>query len=479
MKKFLFLIVAGMTASSAFAQASTYELECSYLNIYMTTDTVKYYQDQESGEVTVYPWTATTMSEGLTTAGFPIQKTDTKDLDYVYAFRNDYTDPLTGFTIKKGYYRAPIIDNGNMQMYGGTGTETEHGYTNLKGIVLYFVGLPQTWVTSPVEVNHMDFPTGRVFAQYNDPETGAKVSNLAYREIHASMSKTNTDGGTAFISPTDSNLVYGLPKFMGYKPHASADGTSIDPRLVTYDQPFKLVVWLDNRIDEKKVDTATEFQVREIEGVKGEKGEWTDHYADNKVEDEMEYYFGDLTEQNPYWNEPEKLGTDCTTGRNCVTNTWSRKLTWTSSTPVAWGVKKRMVLIGATMISGSDYLPPMHINTSLGQSAELAMGAGEAYGSNPDNEYFPATTEKIDAGNAFSDRPYLRTDFVGPGGAPTGLKGDANADGTVDVADITAIASYILGTTPTSWNADNADVNSDKVIDVADITAAATIILAQ
>ena len=60
---------------------------------------------------------------------------------------------------------------------------------------------------------------------------------------------------------------------------------------------------------------------------------------------------------------------------------------------------------------------------------------------------------------------------------PTGLKGDANGDGVVDVADITAIAGYILGEIPTGFNSDNADANSDSVIDVADITATASIIL--
>lgn len=55
--------------------------------------------------------------------------------------------------------------------------------------------------------------------------------------------------------------------------------------------------------------------------------------------------------------------------------------------------------------------------------------------------------------------------------------GDANDDGVVDVADITAIASYILGKTPTSWNKENADANEDKVIDVADITTTASFIL--
>ena len=56
-------------------------------------------------------------------------------------------------------------------------------------------------------------------------------------------------------------------------------------------------------------------------------------------------------------------------------------------------------------------------------------------------------------------------------------KGDANNDGIVDVADITAIASFILGTTPEAWNQTNADANNDGNIDVADITATAGIIL--
>lgn len=61
--------------------------------------------------------------------------------------------------------------------------------------------------------------------------------------------------------------------------------------------------------------------------------------------------------------------------------------------------------------------------------------------------------------------------------APQGLAGDANNDENVDVADITTIASYILGNTPDPWNADNADANKDGSIDVADITTVAGIIL--
>lgn len=54
---------------------------------------------------------------------------------------------------------------------------------------------------------------------------------------------------------------------------------------------------------------------------------------------------------------------------------------------------------------------------------------------------------------------------------------DANDDGVIDVADITAIASHILGKHNSSWNNMNADANNDGIIDVADITFIAGYIL--
>ena len=57
------------------------------------------------------------------------------------------------------------------------------------------------------------------------------------------------------------------------------------------------------------------------------------------------------------------------------------------------------------------------------------------------------------------------------------IAGDANCDESVDVADITAIASYILGQTPAKFSEENADANNDGSVDVADITATAGIIL--
>lgn len=62
-------------------------------------------------------------------------------------------------------------------------------------------------------------------------------------------------------------------------------------------------------------------------------------------------------------------------------------------------------------------------------------------------------------------------------GSYGGVKGDANMDDIVDVADITAVASYILGTQEGDFSYENADVNSDGTIDIADITGIAYIIL--
>lgn len=59
------------------------------------------------------------------------------------------------------------------------------------------------------------------------------------------------------------------------------------------------------------------------------------------------------------------------------------------------------------------------------------------------------------------------------------LRGDANSDKLIDVADITTVASYILDPEHPveGFNPINADANADGLIDVADITTIASIIL--
>ena len=58
-----------------------------------------------------------------------------------------------------------------------------------------------------------------------------------------------------------------------------------------------------------------------------------------------------------------------------------------------------------------------------------------------------------------------------------GLLGDADNDGTVDVADIVVVANYILTNGETAITFNNADVDGDGIIDVADIVGIANIIL--
>lgn len=60
--------------------------------------------------------------------------------------------------------------------------------------------------------------------------------------------------------------------------------------------------------------------------------------------------------------------------------------------------------------------------------------------------------------------------------AKAGMKGDANGDNTISVADLSLMASYILGE-QVEINKDNADVNLDGDITVADLSAVASIIL--
>ena len=62
------------------------------------------------------------------------------------------------------------------------------------------------------------------------------------------------------------------------------------------------------------------------------------------------------------------------------------------------------------------------------------------------------------------------------GGTVT-IKGDANNDGRVSIADVTTIAAYLLGDTPESFSEENADANGDGRISIADVTTVATMLL--
>lgn len=56
------------------------------------------------------------------------------------------------------------------------------------------------------------------------------------------------------------------------------------------------------------------------------------------------------------------------------------------------------------------------------------------------------------------------------------LKGDANGDGQVTIADAVAVTNQIHGNTPANFNATAADINNDGQITIADVVGIINII---
>ena len=59
------------------------------------------------------------------------------------------------------------------------------------------------------------------------------------------------------------------------------------------------------------------------------------------------------------------------------------------------------------------------------------------------------------------------------------IRGDANNDGTVSIADVSALIDYLLSKDPTSINMDNADCNQDQNITISDVSALIDYLLAK
>ena len=57
------------------------------------------------------------------------------------------------------------------------------------------------------------------------------------------------------------------------------------------------------------------------------------------------------------------------------------------------------------------------------------------------------------------------------------LRGDANNDGEVDVADIAAIVNPLNGNTPDNFNLKQADADNNNEVNMADVEAVARIIM--
>ena len=93
--------------------------------------------------------------------------------------------------------------------------------------------------------------------------------------------------------------------------------------------------------------------------------------------------------------------------------------------------------------------------------SSIVGGAGTTYDSN----HLDASYAHIDGGP--SNPGYLT--------GKTGLRGDVNGDGKVNVSDVSTLINMILGITPV--NKTRADVNGDGKVNVSDVTALINIIL--
>ena len=327
--------------------------------IYLTTDTVVIDPDFPDEP---YTWNANSLQNPFNDAGMALSGTDGTDWNYQIAFRKDYTDPETGFTLNKGYYRGITLMEATLGLYGkfkkGDGTEYDYsaGYKNLKKAILYFVPLPNAKCDEHgYSYNHDRLPSngGRIEAQYMNPD-GTPKSNNAYRD--PSIGTTLICGGNPKPDdPTGWDWVeyyYTLTDCPLNYEGCSDDAflTGYNAALVTIDQPFKLAVDLTNPLRSTKYETEFESETKKTEFYKLP--------IDGLTELEMTYYFAEAADTYPYEKEPDdpsSYGTyTSATGWNNLAQKWGKKVNWSADTPIRIGIKRRLYLVGIGLICGTD-----------------------------------------------------------------------------------------------------------------------------
>ena len=89
-----------------------------------------------------------------------------------------------------------------------------------------------------------------------------------------------------------------------------------------------------------------------------------------------------------------------------------------------------------------------------------------------------------DKGTTYIDDENIDVNYAHPDGGKSDpgyfsfrMKGDADGNGQVNVADIVAISNYMMGNPPAGFSKASADVNLDGIINIADIVALAKILL--
>lgn len=364
MKKIFTLASVVMFSIAASAQdASTdksFKLERNRV-IYVTCDTMTI--DPAYPTDTLY-WNASMLQNPFNDAGMPLGGMDATDWNYQIAFRNNYTDPETGFTLNRGYYRGITLMEDKLNLYGsymtldGEEFDYSNGYKNLKKVILYFVPLPNAKCASHgYNFNHDRLPSngGRVEAQYMNDD-GTIKSNNAYRD--PSIGTTLISGGTPDPSQPDGwsydEYYYDLSNCPLNYEALSDDAflTGYNAALVTIDQPFKLSVDLTNAQRSTRYDSELED---------GKPTEFTKMPIDGLTEVEMSYYFAEAGDSNPTTDNAEADYTSAT-GYNAYTNKWGKKVNWSADTPIRVAIKRRLYLVGVALICGTDGAQTEYVN---------------------------------------------------------------------------------------------------------------------
>ena len=372
MKRFFTLISLMMFGLAAtFAQDETADKSYTLTKnrvIYLTCDTMTV--DPAYPTDTLY-WNASMLQNPFNDAGMPLNGMDATDWNYQVAFRNDYTDPETGFTLNKGYYRGITLMETTLGLYGkyttleGEEFDYSAGYKNLKKAILYFVPLPNAKCASHgYNFNHDRLPSngGRIEAQYMNADGTAK-SNNAYRD--ATIGTTLVSAGTPCEVDADHPDGFSYDEYYYYLTDCPLNYTALDDddfitgwnaACITIDKPFKLSVDLTNPLRSTKY----EDQVEE-----GKSTEFTKMPIDGLEELETTYYFADVNDSWPFDREPteEEIGTyTSATGYNLATQKWGKKVNWSADTPIKIGIKRRLYLVGIGLICGTEGAETEYLN---------------------------------------------------------------------------------------------------------------------
>lgn len=359
-KLFTLLSLLALGTAASYAQDHAYTLQRNRV-IYLTCDTMTI--DPAYPTDTLY-WNANMLQNPFNDAGMALGGMDATDWNYQVAFRNNYTDPETGFTLNRGYYRGITLMEDKLSLYGtymtleGEEFDYSNGFKNLKKVILYFVPLPNAKCTSHgYNFNHDRLPSngGRVEAQYMNDD-GTIRSNNAYRD--ASIGTKLVSGGTPDPSQPDGwsydEYYYDLSNCALNYSALSDDAfiTGYNAALVTIDQPFKLSVDLTNSLRSTRYDDQVED---------GKPTEFIKMPIDGLTELEMSYYFAEANDCNPTTDNPEADYTSAT-GYNAYTNKWGKKVNWSADMPIRIGIKRRLYLVGIALVCGTDGAQTEYVN---------------------------------------------------------------------------------------------------------------------